>query len=58
MQSSKIDFISKYNNLIKIALSSSLEFPDGLCDFLVNEYEFDSIVLVKVKEKGFEFLMS
>ena len=56
MQSSKIDFISKYNNLIKIALSSSLEFPDGLCDFLVNEYEFDSIVLVKVKEKGFEFL--
>ncbi len=56
MQSSKIDFISKYNSLIKIALSSSLEFPDELCDFLANEYEFDSVVLVKVNEKNFEFL--
>jgi CheY-like chemotaxis protein/nitrogen-specific signal transduction histidine kinase len=56
MQSSKIDFISKYNNLINVALSSTLEFPDNVCEFLVNEYEFDSVVLVKVKEKGFEFL--
>lgn len=56
MQSSKIDFISKYNNIIQYALSAAKEFPDNLCDYLVNEYEFEAVVLLKVKDKSFELL--
>lgn len=56
MQSSKIDFISKYNNIIQYALSAAKEFPDSLCDYLVNEYEFEAVVLLKVKDKSLEFL--
>ena len=56
MQSSKIEFIKKYNDLIKFALSSSKEFPDSLCEFLVNEYEIEATVLASIKEKDFEIL--
>ena len=56
MQSSKIDFISKYNNLINFALTASGEFPDNLCDYLVNEFELEAVVIVKIKENGFEYL--
>lgn len=56
MQSSKIDFISKYNNLVQSALSSSQEFPNILCEFVSEEYEIEATVLVKIKEKCFEFL--
>ena len=56
MQSSKIDFISKYNDLINYALSASSEFPESLCEYLVSEFEFDAVAIVKVKENGFEFL--
>jgi len=56
MQSSKIEFISKYNNLVQFALSSSQDFPNSLCEFVSEEYEFEATVLVKVKENGFEFL--
>ncbi|MBE0573221.1 MAG: response regulator, partial [Ignavibacteriaceae bacterium] len=56
MQSSKIDFISKYNNLINVALTASGEFPGNLCDYLVSEFDLEAVVLVKIKENGFEFL--
>ena len=56
MQSSKIDFISKYNDIVQFALSAARELPDSLCEYLVNEFEFEAVVLVKIKEKGFEFL--
>ena len=56
MLSSKIDFISKYNNLAHYALSSAKEFPDNLCDYLVSEYELEAVVLLKVKEKSLELL--
>ena len=56
MQSSKIDFISKYNNLINVALAASGEFPENLCDYIVNEFDVEAVVLVKIKENGFEFL--
>ena len=56
MQSSKIDFITKYNDLIRFALSSSQEFPNNLCEFLVNEYEIEAAVLARVVEKKFEVL--
>ncbi len=56
MLSSKIDFISKYNNLVLYALSAAKEFPDNLCDYLVNEFEFEAVVIVNVKDKAFELL--
>lgn len=52
MQSSKIDFLTKYNNLLKLALSKSQNFPDNLCDFLISEYEFQAVILLKVKENN------
>lgn len=56
MLSSKINFIANYNNLIDYALSASREFPDNLCDYLVSELEIEAALIVKIKEKGFEFL--
>ena len=56
MLSSKIDLISKYNNIVQYALSAAKEFPDNLCDYLVNEYELEAAVLLKVKDKSFELL--
>ncbi len=56
MLSSKIDLISKYNNLVQYALSAAKEFPENLCDHLVIEYEFEAVVLLKVKDKSFELL--
>lgn len=48
MQSSKIDFVAKYNNLINSALLFSEEFPSLLCDFIANEFEFDAVALFKI----------
>ncbi len=48
MQSLKIEFLNNYNSLLKSALKSSSEFPDHLCNFLINEYELDAAVLFKV----------
>ena len=56
MHSSKIDLISKYNNLVQYALSSAKEFPDNLCDYLVDEYELEAVVLLKVKDKSLDLL--
>ncbi|MEJ2103669.1 MAG: response regulator [Ignavibacteriaceae bacterium] len=56
MLSSKINFISNYNDLVQNALSSAKEFPDNLCDYLVNEFELEAASLFKVRDKSFEFL--
>lgn len=56
MLSSKIDSISKYNNIVQYALSAAKEFPDNLCDYLVNEYQLEAVVLLLVKDKSFELL--
>ncbi len=56
MQSSKIDFITKNNDLIKFALSSSQEFPDNLCEYLVSEFEIEAAVLTRVVDNNFEVL--
>jgi len=56
MLSSKIHFISNYNDIVQFALSAAKEFPDNLCDYLVNEFEFEATVLVKVKDKKYEYL--
>ena len=56
MKSAKIDFLSKYNDLINSALSSSTEFPNDLCELLIKEYEFEAVVLTKFINSGFEIL--
>ena len=48
MQSSKIDFLGKYNELIQTAIRSSVDFPTQLCDFIVKEFELEAAVLFKV----------
>jgi len=48
MQSSKIDFLGKYNDLIQTAIRSSVDFPAQLCDFIVKEFELEAAVLFKV----------
>jgi len=50
MQSSKIDSLSKYNDLVISALKASPEFPDAICEYLVNEFEFQASVFFKVIE--------
>ena len=50
MQSSKIEFLMKYNSLLKQALDSSKKLPDDLCEFLVSEYELQAVLLFKLKE--------
>ena len=56
MNRSKIDFLTKYNNLVKSALTSSKDFNDALCDFLVVEYELESVLLLKIIDNEFEIL--
>ena len=50
MQSSKIDFLTKYNSLVKFALEKSPNLPDKLCEYLVSEYELQAAVLFKIAE--------
>ena len=52
MQSSKIEFLSKYNSLLKSSLKESPEFPNELCQFLAEEYEFQSVILFRVNENN------
>ncbi len=56
MQSVKIDFLSKYNQLVNSAFTLAAEFPNELCNFLAEEYEFEAIILIKVREDGLEIL--
>lgn len=57
MQSSKIDFLAKYNELVKTALRSESEFPNKLCDFISQEFELDAASIFKVNaNKNLELL--
>lgn len=48
MQSSKIDFVAKYNNLVNSALIFSEEFPSALCDFIASEFDLEAALLLRV----------
>jgi CheY-like chemotaxis protein len=52
MQSAKIDFLTKYNDLINIAIKSQQDFPDIVSDFLVSEYEFEAVAIFKIGENS------
>jgi CheY-like chemotaxis protein/signal transduction histidine kinase len=50
MQSSKIEFLKNYDTLIRLASKGSKEFPNKLCEFLLNEQEFEACVLFKIQD--------
>ena len=50
MQSSKIELLIKYNDLIDSAFKASSDFPEKLCEMLVSEYEVEAVVLFKITE--------
>ncbi|MDR3609470.1 MAG: response regulator [Ignavibacteriaceae bacterium] len=50
MQSSKIEFLSKYNDLLNIALKSQQDFPDIISDYLVSEYELEAVTIFKIAD--------
>lgn len=57
MQSSKLDFVGKYNNLVQFALIYSEEFPSSLCDFICEQFELEAVVLFRVTpSNSFEVL--
>ncbi len=57
MQSSKLDFLTKYNALVELAISASHELPDSLCSFLVEEYELQAAALFKVRSDNLLLLL-
>lgn len=52
MQSSKIDFFGKYNELVQTALQSSADFPSRLCDFVIKEFELEAAAFFKVNNSN------
>lgn len=50
MQSSKVESFDKYNDILTLSISSTLDFPSKLCEFLIIEFEFESALLFKVDE--------
>ncbi|MGE5496507.1 MAG: sensor histidine kinase, partial [Syntrophothermus sp.] len=50
MQSFKIEFLEKYNFLASSAEKGQEHFPDEICDYVVNEFELQSMVLFKVTD--------
>lgn len=50
MQISKIESLSRYNDLFNLTINNSPDFPDNLCEFIVSEFELQAVVLFKVNE--------
>lgn len=48
MQSSKIEFLKRYDNLIRLASKGSQEFPSSLCDYILSDQEFEACVLFRI----------
>src|ERR1035437_4916582 len=52
MQSAKIEFLTKFNELINIALKSQQDFPDIVSDYLVSEYELEAVTIFKIVDNS------
>lgn len=48
MQSVKLEFLEKYNYLAAMAEKAQEQFPDELCDYIVNEFELQAMVLFRI----------
>lgn len=52
MQSSKIEFLGKCNELILSATGLSADFPNHLCEFITKEFELDAAALFKLNNSN------
>lgn len=52
MNTAKIDFLNKFNELMALAQKTHSDFADTICEFLVSEYELQAVVLFKVNEEN------
>lgn len=48
MQSSKIELLKRYDNLLRLATKGSQEFPSSLCDYILSDQEFEACILFKI----------
>lgn len=48
MQSAKIDFLGKYNELVQLAIGSNSDFANRLCDFITAEFELEAAAIFKL----------
>lgn len=48
MQSVKIEFLEKYNKLAQLAEKGHDNFPDEICNYIVDDYELHSMILFKI----------
>lgn len=46
----KLELLDKYSELLKLSFAGDAKFPSDLCDFLVDEFEFQAVVLFKVEK--------
>ena len=53
----KIETLNNFNELIHSATKGEDSFPDNLCNFLVNEFEYQAIVLFELLDSnGFKVI--
>ncbi len=52
MQTSNLKFISQFNTLKELALKNDTQFAEHLCEFICDEFQFQSAVLFRVNENG------
>lgn len=52
MQLTNIKFITAFNELKNIAGKNSPDFSDKLCEFLVEEFQFQSVIIFKINENN------
>jgi len=50
MNTAKIDFLNKFNELLSLAQKAHADFADTVCEFLVSEYELQAVVLFVITE--------
>lgn len=48
MNSAKINFIMKFDDLIQSSIKSYSDLPNKLCELLISEFEFEAVALFKV----------
>lgn len=52
MQQSEIELLKIFKNLYQLALQSSTDFPNQLCNFITAENELEACVLFKIKDEN------
>ncbi len=54
---SKLEILNLYNNLLSSATSGDSSFPDDLCNYITNEFDYQALVLFEALDsKGFKVI--